>query len=138
MLYICTSLAMEEIFKHTISFDRESFKELITKMIYIAQALSPNSMSEWLTKKELELLVELVGQYYVHDGEILDEAASIKEALLNTSFSKKDKNIYIYRGKLVDKGWIQHTANGYELVPFLKTLKPQFDQVDIQVSINSL
>lgn len=138
MLYICTSLAMEEIFKHTVSFDKESFKELITKMIYIAQSLSPNSMSEWLTKKELELLIELVRQYYFYEGNGLDEGASIKEAINHTSFSKKDKNIYIYRGKLVEKGWIQPSTNGYELIPFLKTLKPKFDQVDIQVSINSL
>ena len=127
---------MEEIFSHTVAYKpKEEFKDLITKMIYIAQALGHNEKN-WVTGKELELLVELTRQHYA--GLPLDSRESIAEVIKHTSFTNKDKNVYVYRSKLIDKGWLQKSKGGFAPVPFLKTLKLNNDQTNITISINTL
>lgn len=127
---------MEEIFAHTVSYgNKEGFKDLITKMIFIAQALGHDEKN-WVTGKELELLVELARQYY--SGIHLDSRESVLEIIKNTSFTGKDKNVYVYRSKLIDKGWLRKVKGGFDLVPFLKTLDMKKAETNIKISINTL
>lgn len=126
---------MEEGFSYKMSFNKDEFKDLITKMIFIAQALG-FPQDNWLTEKELELLVEMTRQYYL--GISLSSRESIEEIIDNTSFSGKDKGIYIYRGHLKNKGWIQATQDGIELIPFLTTLDPNAEETELEVSLKAL
>lgn len=126
---------MKEVFSYKMRFKEEEFKDLITRMIFIAQALGFPERN-WVTGKELELLIEMVRQYYA--GIPLDSRESILGIIENTSFSGKDKGIYIYRGHLKKKGWIQQTAEGFELIEFLKTLDKDAEEHEVNLGINSL
>jgi hypothetical protein len=126
---------MKETFSYTLPFKRDGFKDLITRMIFLAQALGFDEKN-WVTGKELELLVEMTRQYYL--GISLESRESILGIIENTSFTDKDKSVYIYRSHLKNKGWIEQTPNGYDLIPFLKTLNPEAELTELKVGINSL
>jgi len=126
---------MEEVFRHTATYEPGQLTDQIKALILMATAMQGNEASQ-LTDKEMELLVEFTRQYYM--GLPIGSPTSIEIVSSNTSFSFKDHNIYVYRKRLVDKGWLQKNGVGYDIVPFLKLIDTKAEGTEITVIINNL
>lgn len=91
--------------------------DFFDKLVTVYSVLFLNR-KHWLTDKEREFFVHLVLLY--RKGIDLASKEAVKELEHHLGFSSRNKGVYIYRGFLKTKLWLEQTKTGLEIPDFFK------------------